>query len=94
MLYDVESDVKYEGYIKRHQKEIERTSKTRIKKSQKKLFFRNTRFIKRSHEKLSNVKPESLGQASRVSGVSSADISSLLLFVKEVSRETKNKYCF
>ena len=82
VLYDVESDVKYEGYIKRHQKEIERTSKNENQKIPEKIVFSEIPGLsKEAIEKLSNVKPESLGQASRVSGVSPADISSLLIYL-------------
>tara|TARA_B100000575_G_scaffold255551_1_gene225391 strand:+ start:1317 stop:3161 length:1845 start_codon:yes stop_codon:yes gene_type:complete len=82
VLYDLESDIKYEGYINRHLKEINRLKKHENHKIPKNFLFSSVPGLsKEAVEKLNLVKPENLGQASRVSGVTPADTSSLLIFL-------------
>ena len=84
VLYDLESDIKYEGYIKRHQKEINRLFKHENQKIPKNFMFSSVPGLsKEALEKLSLVKPENLGQASRVSGITPADMSSILIFLSK-----------
>ena len=79
-IEDVETEIKYGGYIKRHLKEIEKTEQ-----NEKLLINKGLNYLSISglsneaKEKLSTVKPQTLGQASRVSGVSPADISALMI---------------
>ena len=80
LLLDLEAEIKYEGYIKRHLNEIEK-----LKKNES-LFISNSLdfgsfpgLSNEAVEKLSLVRPETLGQAMRVSGVKPADISILLV---------------
>ena len=82
LLYDLESDVKYEGYIKRHESEIKKAVKNENQKiPPETVFSRIPGISKEAIEKLETVKPENLGQASRISGVSPADISSLFIYL-------------
>ena len=82
ILYDLESDIKYEGYIKRHQNEIKKTANNEnLKIPLKTAFSKIPGLSKEAVEKLEIVKPENLGQASRVSGVSPSDISSLFVYL-------------
>ena len=84
VLYDLESDIKYKGYIDRHQKEIKRLAKHENQKIPENLMFSSVPGLsKEALEKLSLVKPENLGQASRVSGVTPADMSCLLVFLSK-----------
>ena len=84
VLYDLESDIKYEGYINRHQKEINRLLKHENQKIPKNFVFASVPGLsKEALEKLTLVKPENLGQASRVSGVTQADMSSLFIFLSK-----------
>ena len=84
VLYDLESDIKYEGYIKRHQKEINRLLKNENKKIPKGVVFSSVPGLsKEALEKLNLINPENLGQASRISGVTPADISSLFVFLSK-----------
>ena len=84
LLYDLESDIKYEGYIKRHHKEIQRAIKNENQKiPQKTVFSTIPGLSKEAVEKLQHIKPENLGQASRISGVSPADISSLFIHLSK-----------
>ena len=90
IMYDVESDVKYEGYIKRHLKEIKQIEKNNNLEIPKKLVFSNVPGLSNEAvEKLAIIKPENLGQASRVSGIRPSDISVLNIYLNsKVSRET------
>ena len=88
---EVESEIKYEGYVNRHLGEIKKA-----KRNENLVLPKDVNFIKipglsnEAKEKLSFVKPETLGQAMRVSGIKPSDISVLLVtFSKKVSRETK-----
>tara|TARA_Y100001970_G_scaffold84829_1_gene106990 strand:+ start:23 stop:1900 length:1878 start_codon:yes stop_codon:yes gene_type:complete len=78
ILVEVESIIKYSGYIKRQKEQVER-----LQKQEKLLIPKNTNYYEiksissEAQEKLSLVKPETLGQATRVSGVTPADISVL-----------------
>ena len=82
LLYDLESDIKYDGYIRRHQSEIKKTAKNESQKIPPKIAFsRIPGLSKEAIEKLDTVKPENLGQASRISGVSPSDISSLFIYL-------------
>ena len=88
---EVESEIKYEGYVNRHLGEIKKA-----KRNENLTLPKDVNFIKipglsnEAKEKLSFVKPETLGQAMRVSGIKPSDISVLLVtFSKKVSRETK-----
>ena len=84
VLYDLESDIKYEGYIKRHQKEINRLLKNENKKIPKGVVFSSVPGLsKEALEKLNLINPENLGQASRISGITPADISSLFVFLSK-----------
>ena len=84
VLYDIESDIKYEGYIKRHQKEINRLLKNENKKIPKGVVFSSVPGLsKEALEKLNLINPENLGQASRISGITPADISSLFVFLSK-----------
>ena len=82
LLYDLESDIKYEGYIRRHQNEIKKKEKNENRKIPPKITFSEIPGLsKEAIEKLETVRPENLGQASRISGVSPADISSLFIYL-------------
>ena len=80
VLFDVESDIKYEGYIKRHLSDIEKMKKNENLKIDTKTDYQKLPGLSsEAIEKLSFVQPETLGQAMRVSGVTPTDISVLLV---------------
>ena len=80
LLFDIEADVKYEGYIKRHLSDIEKHKKNESLKISNTLDYGVLPGLSsEAVEKLSFVRPETLGQAMRVSGVTPADISILLV---------------
>ena len=82
VLRDVETDVKYEGYIKRHLSEIQKISKNETLLIDKKTDYSSFSGLStEAIEKLSIVKPETFGQACRISGVSPADVSALMVYL-------------
>ena len=83
----VEIETKYAGYIRRQASTIEKQSNlenVRIPETFDYLAVSNLRAEAR--EKLQKVQPANLGQASRISGITPADIAILMLHVKEPSR--------
>jgi len=79
---DVETEIKYDGYIKRHLKEIEKLEKNENLKIDKNINFNDLHGLSlEARQKLSVVRPETFGQASRISGVSPADVSTLMVYL-------------
>lgn len=77
-------EYKYEGYIKRQLIQIEQFKKTEKKKLPEDLCYANIGGLRlEARQKLDRIKPENLGQASRISGVSPADISVLLIYLEQ-----------
>lgn len=83
----VEIDVKYEGYIKRQSEQIEKMRKLEKKKLPNIDFSEIIGLRLEAIEKLNKVKPENIGQASRISGVSPSDISVLLIWLAQCSHK-------
>ena len=79
----VQTEIKYEGYINKQLKDIEKFKKLESKKLSHDIDYAKIPGLKKeSAEKLNEIKPDSLGQASRISGVSPADINVLLIRLK------------
>ncbi len=86
----VEIEIKYEGYIKRHLAEIERFKHLEKIRVPDDFDFHSVHGLSNElKEKLSAVQPVSLGQASRISGITPAAISVLMVALKAASRETQ-----
>ena len=80
----VEVAVKYEGYIKRQVAEVARTARLEGKRLPEDIDYSAIRGLRiEAAQKLSRIRPATLGQASRISGVSPADISVLLIVLGE-----------
>ena len=80
----VEIEVKYEGYIKRQLAQAQEMRRLESRILPKSLAYSEITGLRmEAQEKLDRVKPENLGQASRISGVSPADISVLLIYLKK-----------
>ena len=83
-----EVQIKYEGYIKRQQAMIDEANRLEEKKLPAKLDYSKIGGLRlEAIEKLSKIRPESIGQASRISGVSPADISVLLIWLAKKNRQ-------
>lgn len=81
--YQVEVQVKYQGYIQRSLKMIEKHKSLENKKIPSDIDYDAlTNVPKEAKDKLKQVRPYNIGQASRISGVSPADIQALLMYLK------------
>lgn len=81
---EVEISVKYDGYIQRQQKQVEQFKKLESRKLPECLDYEKIDGLRiEARQKLMNMKPKSLGQAGRISGVSPADISVLLVYLEQ-----------
>jgi tRNA uridine 5-carboxymethylaminomethyl modification enzyme len=79
----VNIQIKYRGYIEREQKQVNEFHKLEAKKIPEGLDYNKVPSLRlEAIQKLNAVKPENIGQASRISGVSPADISVLLIYIK------------
>lgn len=80
----VETEIKYEGYIKKQIAQVEQMRKLESKKLPTDMDYKTIIGLRlEAQEKLNKVKPLNIGQASRISGVSPADISVLLIWLAQ-----------
>jgi tRNA uridine 5-carboxymethylaminomethyl modification enzyme len=83
VLEQTEIDIKYEGYIKKAEKQAEKMLKMEDYKIPSGIKYDNIHNLAlEAKEKLKNIKPLTIGQASRISGVNPSDISILLVYIK------------
>jgi tRNA uridine 5-carboxymethylaminomethyl modification enzyme len=81
-------EIKYEGYIKRQHLDTIKFKRLENKKMPQSINYNEVWGLSlEARQKLSNLRPDSIGQASRISGVSPADISVLLIFMKQINPE-------
>ena len=79
----IEVEVKYEGYISKIEQEIARLAKFEKTQLHTQLDYTQVKNLTlEAVEKLTMIKPETIGQASRIPGVTAVDISMLLIFLK------------
>lgn len=84
----IEVELKYEGYIKKQLAQIEEMKRLEIKKLPTNMDYSSVVGLRlEAVEKLNLIKPENIGQASRISGVSPADVSVLLIWLAQQSRK-------
>ena len=87
---EVEIQVKYEGYINLQNQQVEKFKKLENKLLPKEIDYSEIKGLcLEARQKLNKIKPVSVGQASRISGVSPADISVLLIYLEQLKREEK-----
>ena len=85
---EVEIQIKYEGYIKLQDSQVEKFKKLESKKLREDMNYLNMKGLSlEAIQKLDKIKPLSIGQASRISGVSPADISVLLIYLEQGKRK-------
>ena len=83
----VEITVKYEGYIRRQEKQVEEFEKLERRRLPPDMDYSHIQGLRlEAREKLAALRPENLGQAGRISGVSPADIAALMVYLH--TRET------
>ena len=79
----MQTEIKYQGYIKKQMADIGKFKKLENKSLAHDIDYSKIKGLKKeSAEKLNKIKPDSIGQASRISGVSPADINVLLIRLK------------
>ena len=79
----VEIDIKYEGYLKRQKNNIEQINKQTLKSLPKEIDYRTIDTLSlEAREKLNSIKPNNFGDASKIPGVSKADLTALLVWLK------------
>lgn len=82
ILERVETDAKYEGYLKKGLEQIEKAQKLEEKTLPGNIDYAAIKGLRlEAQEKLNQIRPENLGQASRISGVSPADIAVLMVYL-------------
>ena len=90
VLENVEIELKYEGYIKRQRADIEEARRLERKRLPQDLDYTTLKGLRlEAVEKLNKVRPENIGQAGRISGVSPADVSVLLIWLSAKEREQR-----
>ncbi len=83
----VEIDLKYEGYIKRQLSQVNEMHRLEVKLIPEDIDYKDVINLRtEAVEKLSRIRPRSIGQASRISGVSPADISVLLIYLAKYGK--------
>lgn len=88
---EVETQIKYEGYIAKQNAQITQFKKLEGRKLLPMDYNLISGLKKEAAEKLNAVQPESIGQASRISGVSPADMNVLLIYLETERRKTKER---
>ena len=85
---EVEIQIKYEGYIKLQDSQVEKFKNLEGKKLKEDIDYSQLKGLSlEARQKLDKIKPLSIGQASRISGVSPADISVLLIYLEQQKRK-------
>ena len=80
---EVGIEIKYEGYIKRQLSQVEGFKRLESKRIPEGIDYNEIKNLRlEARQKLSKIKPENIGMASRISGVSPADISVLLIYIE------------
>ena len=85
---EIEIMIKYEGYIGRQMEQVEKMNRLEQKLMPDDIVYADIDTLSgEARQKLDEIRPRSLGQASRISGVSPADITALLIYLEQYQRE-------
>ena len=83
VIEQINISIKYEGYIRRQKQQVEHFLKMEGKRIPENMDYSQVKNLrKEARQKLEAVRPRSIGQASRISGVSPADVSQIMLYLK------------
>ena len=84
VIEQVMIELKYEGYIYRQRQQVEQFKKLERKKLPLEIDYKDIKGLRiEAKQKLADIRPISIGQASRISGVSPADITVLLIYIEQ-----------
>ena len=90
VIKEVGIELKYEGYIKLQAEQVEKFKKLEQRLLPKEINYEEIKGLRlEARQKLNKIKPNSVGQASRISGVSPADISVLLIYLETFNKDKK-----
>ena len=88
VVEEVEIQVKYEGYIKLQEAQVEKFRKLEKRLLPDNIDYNEIKGLRiEARQKLNKIKPTSVGQASRISGVSPADVSVLLIYLEQMKKD-------
>ena len=88
----VDINIKYDGYISRQMKQVEQFKKMEVKKIPEDIDYEKVGSLRiEARQKLETYRPISIGQASRISGVSPADVSVLLVYLEQYGKNSKKE---
>lgn len=88
ITWQINVEIKYEGYIEKQQKQVDEFKRVEGRKLDENMDYNKISGLRiEAAQKLDKFKPLSIGQASRISGVTPADISVLLIYLSKISRE-------
>ena len=83
VILEVEIQIKYEGYLKKQEKEAKEQNRLEQHKIPSNINYDDIAHLAlEARQKLKEIRPETIGQASRISGVNPADISVLMVYLK------------
>ena len=86
----VQIEIRYEGYIKRQEKQVREQERLEVKLIPENIGYDDVPSLRiEARQKLKEFRPVSVGQASRISGVSPADISVLLVYLEKINRSSE-----
>ncbi len=89
---EVEIQVKYEGYIKLQEAQVEKFKKLENKKIPEDIIYANIKGLRlEARQKLDKIRPISIGQAARISGVSPADVNVLHIYIEQEKNKSSKK---
>ena len=92
VIEQININIKYEGYIKRQQSQVAQYKRLENKKIPEDLDYNDVKSLRiEARQKLISYQPVSIGQASRISGVSPADISVLLVYIEQYGKTHSHK---
>ena len=84
MREEVNTELKYEGYIRRQKEQVERFKKLETRRIPEDVDYTSISGLRlEARQKLQSIRPENIGQAGRISGVSPADVSVLLIWLEQ-----------
>ena len=88
----VNIEIKYEGYIRRQMQQVEHFKKLDGKKLPKDINYQELKGLRlEARQKLEKIRPENIGQAGRISGVSPADVSVLMIYLEQRRQEERKE---